>query len=116
MTERYVAFLRGINVGGKTTVSMDALRTCFEGLGFTDVKTYINSGNVLFKAGSYDPRQLESIIEPALDTAFTPGIRVVVLSAVELDTVIRRLPQSWEKTPHKNVISYFYGTLLIIRT
>ena len=50
---RYVALLRGINVGGKNAVAMAELRDEFEKLGFADVATYINSGNVLFRA----PRQ-----------------------------------------------------------
>ena len=49
----YVALLRGINLGGHKIVKMDQLRKTFEELGFADVKTYIQSGNVVFKA----PRQ-----------------------------------------------------------
>ena len=46
----YVAFLRGINVGGKNIVSMASLKANFERIGLQDVSTYINSGNVLFRA------------------------------------------------------------------
>ena len=46
----YVALLRGINVGGKNIVEMARLKQAFEELGFTSVKTYINSGNVIFRA------------------------------------------------------------------
>src|SRR3954463_13834250 len=45
---RYLALLRGVNVGGRTLIKMAALRACFEGLGFDRVSTYIASGNVLF--------------------------------------------------------------------
>jgi uncharacterized protein (DUF1697 family) len=45
---RYVAFLRGVNLGGKTMVRMEELRAIFEALAFEGVKTYINSGNVGF--------------------------------------------------------------------
>jgi len=48
---RYVALLRGINVGGKAKVDMKELRTTFERRGFEDVVTYINSGNVVFSTG-----------------------------------------------------------------
>jgi uncharacterized protein (DUF1697 family) len=48
---RYVALLRGINVGGKNLIPMPALRACFEREGFADLATYIQSGNVLFASG-----------------------------------------------------------------
>lgn len=44
----YVALLRGVNVGGKNKVSMSELKVCFEDLGYQNVSTYINSGNILF--------------------------------------------------------------------
>jgi hypothetical protein len=51
---RYVALLRGINVGGKTLIKMADLKQCVEGLGFDDVSTYIASGSVLFESGKHD--------------------------------------------------------------
>lgn len=45
---RYIALLRGINVGGKNKISMQKLKECFEELSFCEVKTYLNSGNVIF--------------------------------------------------------------------
>ncbi len=47
---QYIALLRGINVGGKRPVKMSVLKTAYEAAGFTNVQTYINSGNVLFEA------------------------------------------------------------------
>jgi len=47
---KYIALLRGINVGGNNKVSMTDLRTCFEDIGFTNVRTYINSGNIFFES------------------------------------------------------------------
>ena len=51
---QYVALLRGINVGGNNSIKMIALKACFEEMGFTDVATYIQSGNVLFTAKEQD--------------------------------------------------------------
>lgn len=48
MMERYVAFLRGINISGKNKIEMKELKNCFEKVGFSDVSTYLNSGNVTF--------------------------------------------------------------------
>jgi uncharacterized protein (DUF1697 family) len=57
------AFLRGINVGGNKLVSMAGLKTFFEDLGFTDVKTLLQSGNVVFRGKSKNDSQLESLLE-----------------------------------------------------
>ncbi|NIP26808.1 MAG: DUF1697 domain-containing protein, partial [Phycisphaerae bacterium] len=51
---QYAALLRGINVGGKNIIKMADLRACFERMGFSDVRTYIQSGNVLFWATETD--------------------------------------------------------------
>ena len=55
---RYVALLRGINVGGKNLIRMPALKAAFEAAGFEDVSTYIQSGNVLFSSPSRSARRL----------------------------------------------------------
>src|SRR5688500_10294347 len=62
---RYVAFLRGINVGGHT-VKMDALKQAFEALGFENVSTFIASGNVIFETSAKNAAALETKIEKAL--------------------------------------------------
>jgi uncharacterized protein (DUF1697 family) len=79
---RYVAFLRAINVGGRV-VRMDALKRAFEAAGFSNVETFIASGNVLFDASSRDRAGLEARIEEALAAAF--GYRVA--------TFVRTLPE-----------------------
>jgi uncharacterized protein (DUF1697 family) len=102
----YVALLRGINVGGNTLVSMAALKRCFEALGFDDVHTYINSGNVIFKSRSARPRALEVRIARALTAAFGHDIMVVVRSLPEMKALIDRMPKTW-RTPRderRNVI------------
>ena len=62
----FVALLRGVNVGGKNMINMSSLKTSFEQLGFKDVSTYINSGNILFKSKETDARKLEKKIEQML--------------------------------------------------
>ncbi|MGJ0120782.1 DUF1697 domain-containing protein [Williamsia sp. MIQD14] len=67
---RYVALLRGINVGG-VRVGMSDLRDEFAQLGFTDVRTVLATGNVVFDSGTdSEPSQLRALIEPALGTRF----------------------------------------------
>ena len=58
---KYIALLRGINVGGKNKVEMPRLKTLFESLGYTDVHTYINSGNIIFTANSDADSILDTI-------------------------------------------------------
>ena len=92
----YVAFLRGINVGGNTLVNMAELKKCFAALGFENVKTYINSGNVIFTSDKTDQRKLEIEIERALTASFSHTIAVVVVSYAEMEQVIKHIPKSWE--------------------
>lgn len=91
----YVALLRGINVGGNTIVSMVGLKMCFEKLDFSDVKTYSNSGNVIFRTAQEDPRVLETTIEKALNDIFEHPIIVVVRSFVQMRKLMTTIPKSW---------------------
>ena len=61
----YIAFLRAINVGGRT-VKMDRLRGLFEQVGYADVETFIASGNVIFRSPAEDTQALERQIEAHL--------------------------------------------------
>ena len=93
---RYAAFLRGINVGGKTSIKMERLREVFESLGFQNVKSYIQSGNVLFDADETDDTEIAALIEAAVEKEFfkTP---VMVRSIDEIKDAI-------ENNPFKNEI------------
>lgn len=93
--DTYVALLRGINVGGNNLIRMNSLRTSFERLGFQDVTTYINSGNVIFKAHEADARKLESGIEKMLIREYKLDRKVVVRSYAEIAKLIKSLPKSW---------------------
>jgi len=92
---RYVALLRGINVGGKTLVKMAELKTCFEKLGFDGVSTYIASGNVLFETDADDPAELTATIEGALQQRLELPLKVVVLDQDEYTRIVKAIPTSW---------------------
>jgi uncharacterized protein (DUF1697 family) len=83
---RCVAFLRAVNVGGRT-VKMDALRAQFEGLGLANVQTFIASGNVLFDTRSRNAATLERKIEAQLMTAFGFEIHTFIRTASELAAI-----------------------------
>lgn len=95
----YVAFLRGINVGGKNMVPMQALKESFERLGFKDVTTYISSGNVLFRAASNDPRKLESRIDRMLSQEYGLQGRTVVRSHTEMARLVKTIAATWKPDP-----------------
>ena len=93
----YIALLRGINLGGHKIVKMDQLRKTFEDLGFEDVKTYIQSGNVIFKAPAQTPAKLAERIEEKILGQFGFPVPVVVKTAVEIGEVISSNPLLKEK-------------------
>lgn len=92
---RYVALLRGINVGGRTLVKMADLKICFEQLGFADVSTYIASGNVLFENGGEDAAGLATTIEAAIEQRFELPVKVVVLDRASYARVVKAIPKPW---------------------
>jgi len=91
----FVALLRGVNVGGNNMISMSALKKSFEALGFTDVVTYINSGNIIFKSKEADARKLESKIEKMLLKEYQLDSRVVLRSLSEMERIVKSLPKNW---------------------
>ncbi len=93
----YVALLRGINLGGHKIVKMDQLRRAFQGLGFDDVKTYIQSGNVVFKGRAQAPENLVKRIERKVLRRFGFPVPVVVKTAAEIGEVIKNNPLLKEK-------------------
>lgn len=93
----YVALLRGINLSGHKIVKMDQLRKAFEELGFADVKTYIQSGNVVFKATGPAPANLAKQIEEKVLRQFGFPVPVVVKTADEIAQVVRNNPLVKEK-------------------
>ncbi len=94
---RYVALLRGINVGGKNIIRMADLKVCFEKQGFGDVATYIQSGNVIFAA----PAASTDKIEKALAATFRYQAVVVVRSAKQMNAIVEGAPAGFGKAPAK---------------
>ncbi|MCU1467400.1 MAG: hypothetical protein JWM72_3328, partial [Actinomycetia bacterium] len=88
---RYVALLRSVNVGGRK-VPMADLRAVFEELGYTDVRTYIQSGNVVFDAKSGNPARIRSLIESELKSEFGMEITVLLRTPAELGKIVKRNP------------------------
>ena len=89
----YIALLRGINVGGNNIIKMERLKQCFTDMGFSDVKTYIQSGNVIFKTQETDKLKLIQRIENQLLKTFSIEIKTVVLTADELTEIVQNAPE-----------------------
>lgn len=96
---RYVALLRGINVGGNNLIKMAALKACFEKEGLRDVATYIQSGNVLFGAQEAAPSKLASRIERALAAAFDYDANVILRTHAQMRAIVGRAPRGFGARP-----------------
>src|SRR5688500_6667587 len=91
----FVALLRGVNVGGNNMISTTSLKQSFEPAVFSDVKTYINSGNIIFTTKESDQRKLERKVEQMLSKEYGLVSKVVVRSLPEMERLVESLPRSW---------------------
>jgi uncharacterized protein (DUF1697 family) len=97
----YVILLRGINVGGKNNVPMAGLKTCLEELGFSNVSTYIASGNVILDSDK-PADEAKAQIEKALPASFklhSELIKVLVLTRDQLQAVVANKPAGFGEQP-----------------
>jgi len=110
---RYVAFLRGINVGGHV-VKMDRLRTLFEALGFSGVRTFIASGNVVFDSAARDVQALESKIGVHLEKALGYEVATFVRTEAEVLRIAAFAPFPSSETDRDGTrvfVGFFQATL-----
>jgi uncharacterized protein (DUF1697 family) len=91
----YVAFLRGVNVGGKGIVSMATIREALVALGLSDVRTYINSGNVIFSTRASGAQQLTARVEKALEEHTGMAIKMIVMDHKTLKKMVDAIPRNW---------------------
>jgi uncharacterized protein (DUF1697 family) len=103
----YVALLRGINVGGSNLIKMADLKACFEKLGYANVRTYIQSGNVLFESTG-STKHLHEEIESALAKAFQYEPVVVVRAYAQLKQAVQKAPSGFGADP-----AFKYNVLFI---
>lgn len=103
---RYVALLRGINVGKAKRIAMAELRQLFEKMGFTRVRTILNSGNVVFDGPATEAPVLSATLESAIRERFGFLAAVVVLSAAELTATIAANPLMPVREPSKFLVAF----------
>lgn len=91
----FVALLRGINVGGKNRVEMKQLKAVFEEAGMASVRTYINSGNVIFSSTIRGRPRLTKLLEDAIAKHFGFKIDVLLRDVRSLSAVVKAMPPHW---------------------
>jgi uncharacterized protein (DUF1697 family) len=89
---RYVALLRGINVGGQKSIKMTDLKNAFEALGFGNVKTYVQSGNVIFDAEPSDTSKLAGYIEDMVSRTYGFQVKTMIRTEDELAGIVCNNP------------------------
>lgn len=92
---QYLAFLRGINVGGHSLIKMAALKEALEADGFVAVKTYIQSGNVFVTTGESDPLKVAQAVSARIKKHFSLDVKVVVFTKGQWEKVIAEAPKWW---------------------
>ena len=96
-----IALLRGINVGGKNVIKMEQLKQEFVDMGFLDVKTYIQSGNVIFQTPENDKSKLADKIEKQLQKSFSVEIKTLIITSDDLTEIIKNAPENFGTEPEK---------------
>ena len=112
---QYLALLRGINVGGKNLIRMAELREAFEDMGFADVATYIQSGNVLFRAPRTRRDELAGRIESELSGRFAMELKAVLLTRAQMREVIDGAPSGFGDPSHKCDVVFLRHPLTVKR-
>lgn len=95
MAVRYIALLRGINVGGKNLISMKDLKELFQENGYGDVTTYINSGNIIFSSENEDTDFLKNHCEALIREKLNIDLSLLILTADELIQIAANAPGWW---------------------
>ena len=92
---RCIALLRGVNVGGNNKIDMKQLKAGLEGCGFTNVMTYINSGNIIFDSSIADLAEIKSVCEAMIAKRFGLKIAVNIITAADLLDALAHAPKWW---------------------
>ncbi|MFA6368406.1 MAG: DUF1697 domain-containing protein [Bacteroidales bacterium] len=105
----YISILRGINVSGHKLIKMEALRTSYENMGFSNVKTYVQSGNVIFSYDDIEINKLEEQIFQQIKKDFGFDVPVIVMSIEKIEEIIKNNPFLKDKSKEE---SFMHVTFL----
>ncbi len=104
---RFVARLRGVNVGKGKRVPMAEFKAMLQGLGYSDVSTLLNSGNAVFTSATRSPRKHEEAITAALQETMAVTTPVIVKSAAEWSAVLNASPINLPAADHSKYLVAF---------
>jgi uncharacterized protein (DUF1697 family) len=109
----YLALLRGINVGGNNIIKMNELYKLFESMNYTDIKTYIQSGNVMFKDSKKEKLNIRKIIEKTLFEKMGNEIKTLILTFREIESIYNNKPDGFaeEKATYKYDVIFLIDPL-----
>jgi uncharacterized protein (DUF1697 family) len=100
--KRYIALLRGINVGGKNKIVMAKLKTNMIELGYKDVFTYLNSGNIIFSSSENNLNNLANKIMSMIYHSFNLDIPVFIILQSDLKDILNKSPDWWGNSNYEN--------------
>ena len=107
----HISLLRGINVSGQKTIRMADLKNLYDALGFSDVRTYVQSGNVVFAAANPDPAALAASIEAHIRQTFGFDVSVFIRSAQDFQGLLKANPflNGRSEDPAKLHVTFVYA-------
>ncbi len=113
---KYIAFLRGINVGGNRKVEMKKIRELFGSLGYTKVSTYINSGNVIFETKG-KKQEIRKKIEASLKKEFGFDVLTLVKTEREIMFIADAIPKNWKNNKEQRAdVAYLFPEVDLKKT
>lgn len=108
---KYIALLRGINVGGNHKVEMKGLKALFESEGFLNVSTYINSGNIIFESDD-DQRNVTERVRALFCSHYDFEIPLLVKTESEMQSIALAIPTDWQNNDtHKTDVAYLFSEI-----
>jgi uncharacterized protein (DUF1697 family) len=110
---QYAAFLRGVNVGGNGIIKMADLKTAVEKAGFSGVKTYIQSGNIILSSAETDVLQIAASLEKIILRTFKIVSPTVVITRARLENVLKQAPPEWEKEDLRRYIAFVLAPVTV---
>ncbi|WP_158963787.1 DUF1697 domain-containing protein [Myroides fluvii] len=105
--QTFISLLRGINVSGKNTIKMEVLKQLASNLNFTQVQTYIQSGNLLFQSEELDEKHLSNRIQHAIKAELGLVVPVLTLSATTFESIVNQCPFTQAEEQAQLYISFF---------
>ena len=104
---KYIALLRGINISGKNKISMTELKKEFKQLGYKEIITYLNSGNIIFNSNITNKDTIKNNIQLMIKSKFSLDIPIFIITSQELEELLNNNPNWWgknDKETYDNII------------